>query len=273
MSTTTSGNLHLTKPAYGEKADVAVFNTNMDTIDAGVTAVQNSLASKATKISLISSDNTWSKIWAKINTLTTYEPTPFYSNNTPFNLWSGGARNNSIVGTITRISSTAFWIVGRAGGASDNNVIAMTFTDVNSSEAGTYAEEIMAFDENVQYQEGQTLSMSSYSGYGFVTSSTKALYCYIPVRCLLPSGSFTLNTLTLTARGPSGYVDNISSKKFVENGQIVDANFTVTSCTRGNGGRTLAIALTKATALDNAVNNMTVTYTATISVTLTAPSS
>lgn len=273
MSTTTSGNLHLTKSVYGEKADVAVINANMDAIDAGVTAMDTALNNKATKLSLLSSDNTWAKIWAKINALTTLEPAPFYSSNTPFNLWSKGARNNSIIGTITRISSSSFWIVGRAGGPSDNNVVAVTFSDVTSSEEGTYTEKIMALDENVQYQAGQTLSMSSYSGYGHITSSTKALYCYFPTQNLLPTGPFTLNTLTLTARGPSGYVDNISSKKIVENGQIVDSNFTITSCTRGNGGRVLAIVVTKATALDNAVNNMPVSYIATINITLTAPAS
>lgn len=43
MATTTSGNLHLTKPAYADGADIATINSNMDTIDTAVTGLSSSL--------------------------------------------------------------------------------------------------------------------------------------------------------------------------------------------------------------------------------------
>lgn len=43
MATTTSGNLHLTKPAYGDGADIATINSNMDTIDTNFTSLNSSL--------------------------------------------------------------------------------------------------------------------------------------------------------------------------------------------------------------------------------------
>ena len=44
MATQTSGDLHLVKPAYSDTADIAVINSNMDTIDTGVTAANASIA-------------------------------------------------------------------------------------------------------------------------------------------------------------------------------------------------------------------------------------
>ena len=44
MATQTSGDLHLVKPAYSDTADIAVINSNMDTIDTGVTAANADIA-------------------------------------------------------------------------------------------------------------------------------------------------------------------------------------------------------------------------------------
>lgn len=43
MSSQTSGNLKLTKPTYGENADVAVINSNMDKIDTNFTSLNSEL--------------------------------------------------------------------------------------------------------------------------------------------------------------------------------------------------------------------------------------
>ena len=44
MSTSETPNLHLVKPDYDELADIEVINENMDTIDAAVKAVQDSVS-------------------------------------------------------------------------------------------------------------------------------------------------------------------------------------------------------------------------------------
>ena len=267
MSSQTTGNLKLTKPTYGENADVAVINSNMDKIDTGVTAISDGLSDKSKKVILTSSDNTWAKIWEKINAVSSGESVPFYAVSTAFNLWSKGARNNTIVGTLGRIGSNTFLVIGRIG-SSENQVFAMRFEGTTASAEGTYTEkDNSASPTDVSYTAGQTLNLSSYSGYGMITSSTKAIYCQFPMLRIIPSGNITINSLTLTVRGPSGYVDEISSKVLVTNGEVVDSNYTVTA-SRGNSGRNLSLIITKSSALANAVNNCCVSATATVNITV-----
>lgn len=54
MSTTTSGNLKLTKPAYSDPANINVINADLDAIDTAVSALQDSISSGKFGITLLS---------------------------------------------------------------------------------------------------------------------------------------------------------------------------------------------------------------------------
>ena len=54
MATTTT-NLGLTKPAYADAADVAVFNTNMDLIDSAIGGLQTRVSTAETNITNLQS--------------------------------------------------------------------------------------------------------------------------------------------------------------------------------------------------------------------------
>ena len=61
MSTQTT-NLQLTKPAYGEAADIAVINTNMDTIDTAVAGKVTAPSSTVTANTVAVFDGTTGKL-------------------------------------------------------------------------------------------------------------------------------------------------------------------------------------------------------------------
>lgn len=67
MATQTT-NLGLTKPAYSDPADISVINTNMDTIDAAIKALQDSVSldgiTTITAYSYTNNDNSGIK-WTK----------------------------------------------------------------------------------------------------------------------------------------------------------------------------------------------------------------
>lgn len=92
---------------------------------------------RARKIYLTDSDNTWEKIWAKLNTVGVGETATFRANATPMMVLSGNVRNFALNGTVTRTSSANFGFIGRIAG---NNVLLCEIANTSSSSRGTYSE-------------------------------------------------------------------------------------------------------------------------------------
>lgn len=92
---------------------------------------------RARKIYLTDSDNTWEKIWAKLNTLSVGETATFRGNATPMSTLSGGVRAFALNGAVTRTSSSTFGFIGRISG---NNVLLCEIASVSSSSRGSYSE-------------------------------------------------------------------------------------------------------------------------------------
>ena len=57
MATTTT-NLGLTKPDYTDAADIAVINTNMDTVDAAITAANTNITATKSDLGIVEDGNT-----------------------------------------------------------------------------------------------------------------------------------------------------------------------------------------------------------------------
>lgn len=94
---------------------------------------------KAGNLILTSSDDTWAKIWAKVNELPVAKPYTFYGNATAVNILSKGVRNNTLIGIIMRNDTDKFALLVRMG-ASANGFATVYWTGVSSSDRGTYSE-------------------------------------------------------------------------------------------------------------------------------------
>ena len=134
-------NLNLNKPETSDVVNVSDFNTNFDTIDSAYgamnTAVNNAVSSAGKRIYLSSSDNTWSKIWAKISVLSSGEAATLYCHADAFTALSGETKASSMSGTITRASSTTFEIMCKYGAST---MLGIRMSNVTSTDRGTYSE-------------------------------------------------------------------------------------------------------------------------------------
>lgn len=94
---------------------------------------------KAGSIELLSTDNTWDKIWAKVNTMEINKTYTLFCHGTPADILSSGVRTNSLAGTITRVQDGIFLITVRMGQAA--NGFATAYWDgVSGASRGTYTE-------------------------------------------------------------------------------------------------------------------------------------
>lgn len=100
---------------------------------------ENDLEVSGRTIMLLSADNTWAKIWAKINQLGYGETATFFSNSTPYGILSGGVRSVNCSGTICRFSETTFHLFLKVTNAYG---VFASLTSASSSGA-TYAETIL----------------------------------------------------------------------------------------------------------------------------------
>lgn len=117
-------------------------------------SLSDTLATKARYIALESTDNTWAKIWAKLNLMEAGDVATIYISNDAFDIISAGARNSGQPsGVVFRSSSTGFHFLLKN---TSNNIIACTLMNVSSSSAGTYSEYMYAY--------ANILTMSHYTG-------------------------------------------------------------------------------------------------------------
>jgi len=115
------------------------LNTNTEgyVLDARQGKILND--TKTDNLVLTSSDDTWEKIWTKVNALQTNRPYAFYSHATPANILSTGVRNNTLVGMILRTDTDKFGLIYRLG-AAGNALATAYWTGMSSSLRGTYSE-------------------------------------------------------------------------------------------------------------------------------------
>ena len=108
-------------PENTDQVNISDFNNNFDAIDDAFadldTAVSDAVSSGARRFHFTSSDNNWPNIWAKLNKLASGETATFYMHYTSFNYLSGrdSSGTNSLMGVISRYSSTTFSIIGKFG--------------------------------------------------------------------------------------------------------------------------------------------------------------
>ena len=154
LNPTTNIGLVKPEPGTGEKIRLTDINGNMDKIDAAVGAVPSGttlqdeisglstdLSAKAKVIHCTSTDNTWSKIWTKINALATGETATIYFHNTAYSAFSNNARTTGYpCGTITKLNTnTDFGLLLKTV---FNETISVYVTGSSSSSQGTYSEKI-----------------------------------------------------------------------------------------------------------------------------------
>lgn len=107
----------------------------------------------ATDIDLTSSDTVWSLIWAKLNTLDVGRSALFRSYATSSNVWTTGARNNTMFGIVSRRSDTQFVFTYRLN---ENKLYIGSLDGASSSTPGTFTEEEVIFTSQIKNNHSTT---------------------------------------------------------------------------------------------------------------------
>lgn len=160
-------NLNLAKPDYNVRADIGAINDNMDILDtkigavplntslqAQITAMTSDVSAKGKTIILLSTDDSWVKIWAKLNILNLRETASIYSHSTPTDVLSNGVRNTTLIGTVCKTATSTFDFFVRYG--TNNGAMACRIEGVSSESSGTYSERTV--DRNY---EGTTTTVAT----------------------------------------------------------------------------------------------------------------
>lgn len=121
----------LDKAAEGFALDARqgkVLNDNIEKLD----------AEKARVIVFTDEDNTWQKMWAKINALENGETAAFYCYSDVASVFTSGVNSNTMAGTISRYSGSTFGGTIRLG-SSGNGVGVFWLSNASASSAGSFS--------------------------------------------------------------------------------------------------------------------------------------
>lgn len=138
MSTTTP-NLNLVLPEGSENVSRSIINTNNQAIDSAFGDLQDDVGKCAQFIILTTSDDTWAKIWTKINKLSSGDTATFTAESSQFGIISSNARSNKVYGTISRRTGSEFEFLLRAN-SNATTVIISKIENASSSSPGSYSE-------------------------------------------------------------------------------------------------------------------------------------
>lgn len=110
------------------KVDEDDFETLADAVDL-----------KADTVSLLAEDDTWAKVWEKLDAMPLQSVANFYCWASAFSILSGGARENTCYGTISRRSATQFVLNFHLH---SKDLLTATIDGADSTTSGTYAERL-----------------------------------------------------------------------------------------------------------------------------------
>ena len=115
-----------------EVLDLKVDNDDFETLSDAVDL-------KADTVSLLAEDDTWAKVWEKLDAMPLQSVANFYCWASAFSILSGGARENTCYGTISRRSATQFVLNFHLH---SKDLLTATIDGADSTTSGTYAERL-----------------------------------------------------------------------------------------------------------------------------------
>lgn len=111
-----------------EKVDEDDFEALADVVDL-----------KADTVSLLAEDDTWAKVWEKLDAMPLQSVANFYCWASAFSILSGGARENTCYGTISRRSATQFVLNFHLH---SKDLLTAIIDGADSTTSGTYVERL-----------------------------------------------------------------------------------------------------------------------------------
>lgn len=129
------------QPSIGDEAKFLMGDGTWKslTADADFNALSDDVDTKANTVSLLAEDDTWAKVWEKLDVMPLQSVANFYCWASAFSILSGGARENTCYGTISRRSATQFVLNFHLH---SKDLLTATIDGADSTTSGTYAERL-----------------------------------------------------------------------------------------------------------------------------------
>lgn len=131
------------QPSIGDEAKFLMGDGTWKslTADADFIALSDDVDTKANTVSLLAEDDTWAKVWEKLDAMPLQSVANFYCWASAFSILSGGARENTCYGTISRRSVSQFVLNFHIH---SKDMFVATIDNADNTTSGTYVEQMFS---------------------------------------------------------------------------------------------------------------------------------